>query len=192
MSTLTEQNIGSETLSEILSPAQAAPQELVIATLKGFDEQSQPLVEYLIDGTLRSKQSISTQALSEQHIGRQVALMFVNGNIDQPIVIGVIRNSLDVAIESFEINTENLSLNDAPVDEDQLDDSAKGEALDEGEEIIVDGKKVVIQAKEELVLKCGSSSITLTKSGKIMLRGKYLVSRSSGVNRILGGSVQVN
>jgi len=60
------------------------------------------------------------------------------------------------------------------------------------ENVQVDGNKLVFEAKEEIVFKCGDSSITLTKSGKILIRGKYLLNRSTGVNRILGASVQVN
>lgn len=56
----------------------------------------------------------------------------------------------------------------------------------------VDGKQVIIEGQDEVVLKCGEASITLSKNGKIALRGKYLLSRASDVNRILGGSVQVN
>ena len=46
----------------------------------------------------------------------------------------------------------------------------------------VDGRRVEITAEEEIVLRCGESSITLTRAGKIILRGAYLLSRSSGVN----------
>lgn len=56
----------------------------------------------------------------------------------------------------------------------------------------VDGEQVVIEGKKEIVLKCGKASITLTRAGKILIRGAYVLSRSSGVNRIKGGSVQVN
>lgn len=55
-----------------------------------------------------------------------------------------------------------------------------------------DGERVVLTGKSEVVLRCGKSSITLTKAGKIILRGAYISSRSSGVNRIKGGSVQIN
>lgn len=57
---------------------------------------------------------------------------------------------------------------------------------------VVDGKRVELAGQEEVTLRCGKASITLTKAGKILLRGAYVVSRSSGVNRILGGSVQIN
>lgn len=49
-----------------------------------------------------------------------------------------------------------------------------------------------ITGEREVVLRCGKASITLTKAGKILLRGTYISSRSSGVNRIKGGSVQLN
>lgn len=51
---------------------------------------------------------------------------------------------------------------------------------------------VIVSAAKQLTLQCGESSITLTAAGKIILRGKYIVSRSSGVQRIKGGSVQIN
>ena len=47
-------------------------------------------------------------------------------------------------------------------------------------------------AESEIVLRCGEASITLTRAGKVLIRGTYLLSRSSGVNRIKGGSVQIN
>lgn len=59
-------------------------------------------------------------------------------------------------------------------------------------EISVDGKTIRFDAEEQIVLKCGRASITLTRAGKVIIRGAYLLNRSSGVNRIKGGSVQIN
>ena len=56
----------------------------------------------------------------------------------------------------------------------------------------LDGERLVFTADKEIVLRCGDASITLTKAGKVIIRGSYLLSRSSGVNRIKGGSVQIN
>lgn len=53
-------------------------------------------------------------------------------------------------------------------------------------------EELVVTAEKQLTLRCGESSITLTAAGKIIIRGKYIVSRSSGVQRIKGGSVQIN
>jgi hypothetical protein len=59
-------------------------------------------------------------------------------------------------------------------------------------EVSADGERVTLTAPRELVLHCGEASITLTRAGKILIRGAYLLSRSTGVNRIKGGSVQIN
>lgn len=53
-------------------------------------------------------------------------------------------------------------------------------------------ERIELVAEQEIVLRCGDASITLTKAGKIVLRGAYVLSRSSGVNKIKGGSVQIN
>ena len=55
-----------------------------------------------------------------------------------------------------------------------------------------DGQSLLLEADQEIMLRCGRSSITLTRAGKVLIRGAYLLSRSSGANRIKGGSVQIN
>jgi hypothetical protein len=55
-----------------------------------------------------------------------------------------------------------------------------------------DGERLVVSAVHGLVLRCGKASITLSADGKIVVRGTHVVSHSSGLNRIKGGSVQVN
>jgi hypothetical protein len=67
-----------------------------------------------------------------------------------------------------------------------------GAATAKRPEARVDGERVELSAEKELVLRCGKASITLTRAGKILIRGAYLLARSSGVNRIQGGSVQIN
>ena len=64
---------------------------------------------------------------------------------------------------------------------------AAGEA-----EAAADGRRVEINAEQEIVLRCGEASITLTRAGKILIRGEYVLSRSTGVNRIQGGAVEIN
>jgi hypothetical protein len=53
----------------------------------------------------------------------------------------------------------------------------------------IDGKALVLEAKEQIVLRCGKASITLTRAGKVLVQGAYLSSRSTGLNRIKGGAV---
>ena len=56
----------------------------------------------------------------------------------------------------------------------------------------VDGKRVELTADDEVVLRCGSASITLRANGRVVIRGAYVETRSSGVNRIKGGTVLIN
>ena len=52
--------------------------------------------------------------------------------------------------------------------------------------------ELVIEAGRTLVLKCGDGSITIRADGKILIKGKDLVSHAQRVNRIKGGSVAIN
>lgn len=59
-------------------------------------------------------------------------------------------------------------------------------------EATADGERLEFTAEREIVLRCGKASVTLTRSGRIILRGTDILSRSSGPNRIRGGSIQLN
>lgn len=55
-----------------------------------------------------------------------------------------------------------------------------------------DGERVVLSASEQVVLQCGESSITLTRSGKVLIRGHYIQSRATGLNAVKGGTIELN
>ena len=56
----------------------------------------------------------------------------------------------------------------------------------------VDGKRVRVTAQDEIVLQCGSASVTLRRNGRVIIRGTYVETHSEGTNRIKGGQVQIN
>ncbi len=56
----------------------------------------------------------------------------------------------------------------------------------------VDGNRVRLVAKDEIVLECGKASITLRRNGRIIVRGTHVETNSEGTNRIKGGHVQIN
>lgn len=56
----------------------------------------------------------------------------------------------------------------------------------------VDGQQVTISADKCIVLECGKSSITLTSEGKVLIRGKYVLSQASGVAQIRGAVLRLN
>jgi len=159
----------------------AAPGEIVIGQIAGIDAQGQPLVDYAGNPVGQPIVAMSTVSITSGHVGRSAALLFAKGDPQSPVVMGMIHSPLHDLIVSYD---------------------AKGQELQEGgqqavtklraDEVTVDGRRVVLEGKEEVVIKCGEASITLTKAGKILIRGNYLLNCSTGVNRILGGSVQVN
>jgi hypothetical protein len=51
---------------------------------------------------------------------------------------------------------------------------------------------IVIEANRSLTLRVGDGSITIREDGKILIKGKDLVSHATRNNRIKGGSVQIN
>ncbi|VAW71531.1 Mll2356 protein [hydrothermal vent metagenome] len=171
-----------------------SPGEIVIGVLEGLDEQGHALVSYAENAASEPLVAISTVALNQMHAGRQVALLFAEGNPEKPVIMGLIHDPLYEMIESFE-QVDHVSAEDGR-NEDKRSEDKRGEdkVLDTSrvDDVRLDGKRVILQGEEEIVLKCGDASITLTKAGKVLIRGKYLSSRSSGVNRIMGGSVQVN
>ncbi len=50
----------------------------------------------------------------------------------------------------------------------------------------------LIEAKQSLTLRVGDGSITIRADGKILIKGRDLVSHAQRVNRIKGGSVSIN
>ena len=163
------------------SPSAESPvvsREIVLGSITGIDPQGQPLVNFPDNPVGAPLIAMSTLGVTSQHIGRQVALLFAKGNPQSPVIMGIIHSPLQDILASYEVG--------AP------DNAETPESEKRTQDVVVDGSRIVIEGKEEIVLKCGDASITLTKSGKIVIRGKYLVNRSSGVNRILGGSVQIN
>jgi len=101
--------------------------------------------------------------------------MFEDGDVEKPIVMGQMMRWEEGAVTQHEA---------MPVPE--------GSPPNSNVIVEADGQKTMYRATKELTIRCGESSITLTESGKIILRGKYILSRAEGVNRIKGGSVQIN
>jgi hypothetical protein len=52
--------------------------------------------------------------------------------------------------------------------------------------------ELLIEARESLTLRVGDGSITIRADGKILIKGKELVSHAQNVNRVKGGAVAIN
>ena len=57
---------------------------------------------------------------------------------------------------------------------------------------LIDGDTVVLEAGKQMTLRCGKATISLTKDGKVVVRGTKVTSRASSTNKIKGSTVSIN
>jgi hypothetical protein len=128
---------------------------------------STPFVDYPGNGSGKLIPARTLVELNANQTGRELALAFEDGDGNRPIILGIIQSQ----------------------DASQADSTV---SVSEGVEIRREQGSLIMTADREITLRCGKASITLTGAGKLLLHGAYLLSRSLGVNRIKGGSVQIN
>ena len=160
---------GSEPLARLLRSQAAVPPSLappvVIGRLLALaDERSTPYVGFVGQLTAAAVPARSVIDLFPPHIGQDVLLAFEAQDLSRPIVLGVL----------LEMANGPTASPATPV------------------ELRADGRRLTVSAQDELVLRCGRSSIILTADGRIELRADVIVSQAAEVNRIRGGSVQLN
>ena len=146
-----------------------------IGHIHGVDEDGRLLVDFQgnLAGPLHARFAASLKHKFDKAplpTNDQVLIMFENADPLSPIVIDTLCDKIE------------------PI-EKKNDIELRTSATDH---VSIDGKHIRFDAKEQIELRCGKSSITLTRAGKILIRGAYLLSRASGVNSIKGGSVQLN
>lgn len=135
----------------------------------GFAPSVGPLVDFAGNDAGVLLLARSVVPLTDKAIGHEVALVFEEGDLTRPLILGVLQS-----FDDPDPDASSLPTNPGAV------------------EVATDGRRLLLTAHDEIVLRCGRASITLTAAGKVLIRGEYLLSRSSGANRIKGGSVQIN
>jgi hypothetical protein len=110
------------------------------------------------------------ELIARESVGREVLLLFEEGNLDRPIVLAWMAAP---GGDSVSIDTR--------LPEPEAEREAR-----------VDGKRVVIEARQEILLRCGKGYILIREDGRIVIKGTDLLSRSSGINKIKGGAVRIN
>jgi hypothetical protein len=139
---------------------------VVIGRITGFANDGSPFVDFPGNPLQSPLAALSTGSVGRDGVGHEAALLFVGGDPLRPLIVGMISH---------------------PYPEPQGGEPPSGQI-----EARLDGGRVVLTAEREIELRCGKASLILTRAGKVLIRGAYLLSRSSGVNRIKGGSVQIN
>jgi hypothetical protein len=138
---------------------------VVVGELVGISEDGHtPFITFPRQIGTAAVAARSAVDLQGTHIGRQVVLLFEDADPEKPIIIGILRDSGTAALKP-RLGTIDIDC---------------------------DGERMIVEAKEQLVLRCGKARLTLTSAGKVVIEGTYISSRSSGVNRLKGGSVQIN
>ena len=165
-----EQDIDKDVFAELtradVAPSTAPPVPATVsARLYGFDLEEAPLVVGLPGIPHEIVSARTTSTLLRRHIGADVVVVFDQGEVRRPIIIGVLQNPR------------------------ALPAAAAPEPLVPAQ---VDDQRVELTAEREIVLKCGEASITLTRAGKVIIKGAYILSRSSGYNKIKGAAVDIN
>lgn len=153
-----KQGVSLNDLLEVVLDS-ALPQNyegVFVGLIKRLDEAA-AMIEIPRLGTLAARCTVS---VSDSDLGKEVAVMFENGDPAKALLIGIIRQPTASSSQKMQVD--------------------------------VDNERLVLSAEREIVLQCGDASITLTRAGKVLIRGAYVSSRSSGVNRVKGGSVQIN
>ena len=139
--------------------------------LAGIDDSGRLLI--VVDGSSKPQVALTTVRMSRdefrESVGERVVIDFDGG---KPIVTGIIQTKATLALrEVLEIA--------APIERPS--------------NVIVDNQaQHIIEAQEELTLKCGKASITLRKNGKVIIRGVDVLTDADGCNRIRGGVVDIN
>lgn len=123
-------------------------------------------------GPVEARSAVTAPSTEDgnRHEDLPVLLLLENGDPNLPIIIGFVRDTFLAP----------------PTSKEEVPPAERQDTLD------LDGTNMVLEAKEQIVLRCGRSSVTLRRDGKIVIKGTELVSRASRSNRIKGGSVAIN
>jgi hypothetical protein len=146
-----------------------------VGTIVKVDEKGQVLVDFPgnMSGAIPARVTGRMKPGSREHFdlsGQQVLIVFENDDPELPIVFDSLHSKISEVADSPSVVLD----------------------VEKPEDVTIDGRRVTFDATEEIVLRCGKASITLTRAGKVLIRGGYLLSRSSGVNTIKGASTQIN
>lgn len=149
-----------------------APAGIAVGSLLGVSDTGRPFVDFPgnLAGPVEARSIVPAPAGDHPADGSAVPvlLVFENGDPDLPIIIGFVRDTLFGPPSPRELS------------------------LPRPAAATLDGKRIVLDANQEIILRCGESSITLRRDGKIVLLGTNIVSRASEVNKIKGGNVAIN
>ena len=138
---------------------------VVIGRLVRVERGGKVVVDYPGNPNGRPLVARTTIRLSPGESTGSVTLMFENGDPTKPIITGRLQ---EIAASSLRAGTNGRI------------------------QAVLDDERVVLEAKREIELRCGKASLLLTAEGRVIIKGAYVLSRSSGPNKIKGATVHLN
>ena len=168
---------------------------VLVGMFCGFDAQGRFLVR-MAKG-LPPVVAMSVVGLKLEDEGDEVVVSLERGDPMRPVILGrALRHAEPEAPATARPEPEAPS--SPPVTEVEVASPSAPDTLpapavtQRGQTVTVDGQRVVLNGAKQVELRCGEASIVLTAAGKILIRGTYVLSRSSGANRIKGAFVDIN
>lgn len=148
-----------------------------VGKIVSIDEQGRAWVDFAGNPLGRPVLARSTldaaappTAAADALVGAEVLLSFEAADPNLPIVTGIVRARLQPQPVVPALTLEASALKD----------------------VLVDGRQLVFSAQQQILLRCGKSSVLLRRDGKVVIRGTHLLSRSSGANKIKGATIDLN
>lgn len=164
----------SSTLLKLVEPSSSTSDLMPSSRLVDIvDVDQQGRISVAVDG-------IAVQAACLEHvvrgpvglpvslIGRQALVIFSGTQRQRPVIVGLV----------------SVSWGSPP--------AAPSPSTSKAFTARVDGNNVLVEADDELTLRCGKASVTLTADGKILIKGMEIVSRALLAHKIKGGTVNIN
>jgi hypothetical protein len=143
----------------------------IVGVLVGFARGGEALVDVPGTPMFRRVPARSCIPVTASDIGKEALLLFEGGEPTLPIIIGLAQRPGRKAHSIARFTSRSREAHHS---------------------VELDGKKLELTARETITLRCGEASITLSKDGKIVIRGVHVISHAAGVNRVRGGTVQLN
>ncbi len=143
---------------------------VVVGVIVGENRDGRPLVRWAARQRARAVATLWMEDPPRWSAckGIRAVLGFEGGDEAKPLLLGLLDapRHLD-------------TISEAPIDREQSVPSSKPKVLR-------------IESEQELVLECGKAKIALRADGRVTILGGYVLTRSKGVNKIRGASVQIN
>lgn len=153
---------GEQINNEAVSPHQTPSLPSVVIGRLEGFENGLPMVNFPNNKQGKALRALTGVPLSQTNTGREVILAFADGDPEKPVILNLLAGHRSDGIPASSVDIQ------------------------------IDGERLLLTAQKEIVLRCGEASVTLTAAGKVLLKGAYVLSRSSGYNKIKGAAVDIN